>query len=377
MFKPDKPVTSPPELQPKNEVLQKLQSFPQAVQAAYSELVKISHGYLAQVMGIEQPMLSRVFNNKMEDFIPLRRAQIQQLLDTSEKLGIPLNPVGEITFTPGSLDSIRILIAKLSSGIAQVSVRDATGVTIEPAQLRGPHKKVGFWMAQSPIAYVFGVDAELKADYLQAHDQQLVDQGINDSRAKLLRGQHEQSTASKKILARLKTPAPFGHAPISPFKFDVRDLHRTINHEAEHTSMIFLNNDLVDTDTLEGIVMSEFLAYRADYLSDPSVIDGIIEDFPNQYLSRFGRLSNEQFDLVKKLADRIFCAIKDDKGAEMGTHPEYQANISAIAMVAKSAAEFLELCTRVIDNKEAIPEITEIKRVAHSTIIEMRTSLLG
>lgn len=246
-----------------------------------------------------------------KNFIPLRRAQILELVRISEILGIPLSPLGIVTFTSGELIQMNLCL-KGGSHLADIG-----GNFIDSSFFSsGPSSRAGFWITQSPTAGGY-TQAEI-----DRHEQEL-------EKLELAKTEPQMDEDGVQIVQGY--PAPVIPKKIfSPTIKEIRSLHEYQDHEAFHGVHIPLTDDLTAFDDFDKTLIKEGLAFRTALLLKTRTTDEIKKSLLEFYFADRELTDTQLFQIDQFL-----------KIISQSLDPQYQREITWRGMCCKSLQEFI------------------------------------
>ncbi|MCL5090574.1 MAG: hypothetical protein M1514_01045, partial [Patescibacteria group bacterium] len=225
----------------------------------------------------------------------LRRSQLLALLNMSDVLGVPLSPVGLVTFTSG----VKVeLVSILYSGDSV----SALGTHIESAKFKKELlRRTGLWVVNSFSA------SRHQSEWLK-------------------------ETPEDKLFTEDGKRFNWPYQQFPPTREDVEEIHSAVYHEGYHVSLNQFRprnpNDFGEK------LLSEGLAARANWLGSNVSISKICEvllEHPS-YLSRYAEPEK------KSLVNRVISIAYESKD------PEYQGEITWRSFVCRSLSDFLDPC---------------------------------
>lgn len=256
--------------------------------SGYQQLRDNPGAYLVAAKG--QNADSTAIAQTVKDFHPLDENQMHDLVDMSQTLGIPLSPLGLITFTSGKLIEIKWTLA--GGGV----MGGEGGFLMEPRKFSaGPSSRAGLWAAHTRSVSTF---TDLELEKLDIHSSDVV-------------------------------PAIY----LPPTHEDHLELSPAYTHEAFHGTHIFLSPDIFAVNPkapFDSKLLREGLALRTEFLKGIIDANGFRKRLISDYF--YGNFSRRQNRKIHAFVDLV-TASKD---------PIYQKEITWRGICANDLKDFFD-----------------------------------
>jgi hypothetical protein len=220
-----------------------VEGYQQLVEDPVSFIIDASS---TQLLKREQDADRKPLEELLPYFLPLRKPQMQKLLVTSEWLGIPLSPLGLITFWSSRVS----LLSNTLMG--KNKTRNTKGEFVPGKHFHsGPLEKLGLWI-------------------------------INPSRVNVV------VSESPSLL--------------SPIKGDMKNIYGSMTHEAAHAVHLALRPDLL-APQIDTMLFREAYAYRTNAFWESETYKDIFFKFIRSYIPKQAVKENQNvaFELAKMI----------------------------------------------------------------------------
>lgn len=255
----------------------------------------------------ERPWQVERITDSLSNFLSLRKPQIDSLINSSYKYGIPLSPVGIMTFTTGEFNE---MIGAIALGRARKTGTATLGSYLDGEEfIKGCLKDTGLWVTNSESVARFTAEEEI------------IQKGIDTNPTKKL---------------------------ITPTIVDVRAINASNEHEAFHSSRWILTKDRT-IGNFETALLDESMAYRAQWISrgySPS-------ELKSKLTTYFQNPTKTQIDTINNIIDIVTTNVDN----------EYQGLITWLSILAKNTTEFIHPSPEMISLAQKLRNLSVEKYI--------------
>ncbi len=342
----------------------KLEELPKTYIGAYKLLLEHDKGRFLRHVLSSSLILERVTtSNLLSNFTHLRPYSLHSLARISDQMGVPLSPLGLITFKPGAVLKIQ---EKLSRSY-QAEHPTASGICF---YTHYNDTKLPLWVAESNSSNQ--VTSDIYAKYIKERGEKFVLREVYNPHKDLNESaEHGSDGYEEHTITTYSNPEAKLNFPDETKGVNKEDIYEyliyTSAHEALHATLAYLNPSFFISNHFSNRVINEGLAWQAGYLS------GIYGDLSIDSILRNYYFEDELKDPVNAtMYEQIWKIFRDIYGSAVDY--ERLKYMNSLAIVCETAVDFINPSAEILKRQEKVRTLLDVANMHYQKISKLNIS---